>query len=155
MTKNTETDKTLFLEELQNLLKKERKTRSLEDFSKVYSDSSSSSFIKESISTTFIEEQPLPPLSDALLSLLTHLTDLEKRITKAENRGPLRPFSKVGETIRTARKRQDLTVQQLASYSNVAPATIHKIESGSIQVHASKLAAVAEALGIELLVTAP
>lgn len=150
MTKNAKSDKTFFLENLQELLKKEYRSRS---FTNILSKDG----LKSNLSSNNIKnssEPPLPPVSDALLSLLTHLVDLESRVSKAEERGQLRPFSEIGAAIKDARKRQGLTVEALAELADVAPATIHKIEKGSIQVHASKLAQVAETLGIELLVSA-
>lgn len=88
------------------------------------------------------------------MGLLAHLVDLEQRIQKAEQQGDLVPLTHLGEVIRAARKRQGLTVEALADLAEVGPVTIHKLEKGSLQVQAPKLMQVAEALGLELLVTA-
>lgn len=102
-----------------------------------------------------ILSEPEPPsVSESLLGLLAHLVDLEHRIQKAEQHGDLVPLSHFGEVIRAARKRQGLTVEALADLAGVGPVTVHKLEKGSLQVQVPKLTQVAEALGLDLLVTA-
>ncbi|WP_165603378.1 MULTISPECIES: helix-turn-helix domain-containing protein [unclassified Halomonas] len=88
------------------------------------------------------------------MGLLSHLVDLENRVRVAESRGELRPLSSVGQVINEARTRQKLTVEALADLAGVGTVTIHKVEKGSLQVQVPKLVQIAEALGLELLVSA-
>lgn len=121
------------LDDLARVLKKHKRERTFDDNKMRESDS--------------------PSAAESVMGLLTHLVDLEQKARQAEQRGELRPLSDIGLAVREARKRQGLTVETLADLAGVGPVTIHKVEKGSIQVQAQKLVQIAEALGLELLVS--
>lgn len=99
------------------------------------------------------QESSLQTAAESIFSLLSHLVELEHKSRLAESRGELRPLYEIGQVIHDARKRQRLTVEALADLAGVGTVTIHKIEKGSLQLQIPKVLRVAEALGLELLVS--
>lgn len=95
----------------------------------------------------------LPTATVSIMTLLTRLIDLEERVRVAEKRGEVLPIAELGQVIRDARKRQELTVEDLADLAGVGSGTITKVEKGSFQVQVPKLVQITEALGLELLVS--
>lgn len=144
-------DEAGFLEDLNRLLKKHSREELFADNKrdvKRYSKTQDSTIAKPQ------QGANLPTATASLMGLLSHLVDLENRVRVAESRGELRPLSSVGQVIHAARTRQKLTVEALADLAGVGTVTIHKVEKGSLQVQAPKLVQIAEALGLELLVSA-
>ncbi|MEX2320960.1 MAG: helix-turn-helix domain-containing protein, partial [Saccharospirillum sp.] len=64
----------------------------------------------------------------------------------------LAPFGEIGRVVREARKRQELTIEDLAELADVGVSTIIKVENGKNQVQATSLIKVAQTLGLDLLV---
>ncbi|MBT2773224.1 helix-turn-helix domain-containing protein [Halomonas sp. ISL-60] len=144
-------DEAGFLEDLNRLLNKHFREEPFADNKrdvKRYSKSQFSTVAKPK------QGADLPTATASLMGLLSHLVDLENRVRVAESRGELRPLSSVGQVINEARTRQKLTVEALADLAGVGTVTIHKVEKGSLQVQVPKLVQIAEALGLELLVSA-
>lgn len=134
-----------FLKDLNHILKKYAKTQRVESIT-------AHGRLNEA-QTAALKDHSLPTAAESILSLLTHLVELENKSRLAEKRGELIPLAEVGRIIHETRKRQKLTVEALADLAGVGTVTIHKVEKGSIQVQAPKLIQIAEALGLELLVS--
>jgi len=64
-------------------------------------------------------------------------------------------MSTLGETFREARKAQRLTQMDLSDLSGVSPSVLYKLESGRLDIAVGSLKAVADALGVELIVRSP
>lgn len=60
------------------------------------------------------------------------------------------PIEEAGRRIRSERKKQGLTLNELCDLSGVAYATLSKIEQGHSSVRLDSLASVANALGLKL-----
>lgn len=91
--------------------------------------------------------------AQALMSAVSSYLDTQaKEIVQLRGQRHLKPFEEVGSTIREARIRQNLTLENLASYSGVSEVTIGKIEKGQVNVNTEKLRAVLKALGMDLWV---
>ncbi|WP_372835864.1 helix-turn-helix domain-containing protein [Pontibacterium sp.] len=97
-----------------------------------------------------------PETADDALSLMnevgSYIDAQAKEIAQLRGQRHLKPFDEVGSTIREARLRQNLTLENLASYSGVSEVTIGKIEKGQVNVNTKKLRAVLKALGMDLWV---
>lgn len=134
-----------FLKDLNRILKKYAKTQRVKS-GVAYGHS-------DETQPAALQDHSLPTAAESILSLLTHLAELENKSRLAEKRGELIPLAEVGRIIHVSRKRQKLTVEALADLAGVGTVTIHKVEKGSIHVQAPKLIQIAEALGLELLVS--
>lgn len=64
-------------------------------------------------------------------------------------------MSALGEILKGARKAQRLTQMDLSDLSGVSPSVIYKLESGRMDIAVGSLQAVADALGVELIVRSP
>jgi transcriptional regulator with XRE-family HTH domain len=64
-------------------------------------------------------------------------------------------MSKFGHVLKEARKAQRLTQMDLSDLSGVSPSVIYKLESGRMDIAVGSLKAVADALGVELIVRSP
>jgi transcriptional regulator with XRE-family HTH domain len=64
------------------------------------------------------------------------------------NRSPTLDDGKVGRTIKDLRRRQGLTQKQVAGKIGVTGAQFHRYEAGATRVAASRLIAIATALGV-------
>ncbi|MEQ8820993.1 MAG: helix-turn-helix transcriptional regulator [Sumerlaeia bacterium] len=53
-------------------------------------------------------------------------------------------------TLRARRKELGLSMSQLADQAGVAPATVHKLESGGLTIHLDKFLKVVDVLGLAL-----
>ncbi len=74
-----------------------------------------------------------------------------------KNRGPTTSDSAVGREIRQYRRSAGMTQKQIASMIGVTGAQLHRYETGSTRIAASRLIAIANALGVRpdtLLATA-
>lgn len=137
------------LKDLNDLLKKHTKTTGIGS-----SDPHSRQSEENAAANTKYRHEPtLQTAAESIFSLLSHLVELEHKSRLAESRGELRPLYEIGQVIHDARKRQRLTVETLADLAGVGTVTIHKIEKGSLQLQIPKVLQVAEALGLELLVS--
>jgi len=87
-----------------------------------------------------------------LEAIRNYLSEQAKQLAELRQQRNLQPFANVGDLIRDARKRQQLTIDDLALYSNVSKVTIGKIENGETNVTVPKLQAVLNALGLKLWV---
>lgn len=93
-----------------------------------------------------------PGVAESLLAIIGRLVELEQRLADSQSYGELVPVSEIGRVVRDARKRQELTIEDLADLSGVGVSTIIKVENGKNQVQATSLIKVARALGLDLLV---
>ena len=86
-----------------------------------------------------------------LLSSVSHYVEKQASdIAELRSQRNLKPSGKIGSTIREVRIRQGLTLEELATYSNVSSVTIGKIENGNLNVRMETLLAVLSALGMKL-----
>lgn len=93
-----------------------------------------------------------PGVAESFLAIIGRLVELEQRLADSQSYGELVPVSEIGRVVREARKRQELTIEELADLSGVGVSTIIKVEHGKNQVQATSLVKVAQALGLDLLV---
>jgi ribosome-binding protein aMBF1 (putative translation factor) len=85
-----------------------------------------------------------------LQSLRTAYTEATARATRAGTLADAIPIEQVGARIRAERRRQQLTLRQLAELSGSSQATLSRIEGGSLAVQLDTLVQVAQALGLQL-----
>lgn len=64
-------------------------------------------------------------------------------------------MSRFGQILKEARKAQRLTQMDLSDLSGVSPSVIYKLESGRMDIAVGSLQAVADALGVVLIVRSP
>ncbi|MEX1216476.1 helix-turn-helix domain-containing protein [Saccharospirillum sp.] len=93
-----------------------------------------------------------PGVAESLLAIIGRLVELERRLAESQSYHELAPFGEIGRVVREARKRQELTIEDLADLADVGVSTIIKVENGKNQVQATSLIKVAQALGLDLLV---
>ena len=88
---------------------------------------------------------------DTLLNeLRSHYLEAKKQASLATISSELSDIDNAGERIRTERKRQNLTLEDLCELSGVAYATLNKIEHGHPSVRLDSLRNVTKALGLKL-----
>ena len=61
----------------------------------------------------------------------------------------------LGQILKEARKAQRLTQMDLSDLCGVSPSVIYKLESGRVDIALGSLQAVADALGVDLIVRSP
>lgn len=104
--------------------------------------------------------QDLPPLSSlpaALPSVIRLLMNPSAEMPATpdradashhHHRGPVRSDSEVGREVRRLRRAQGKTLKVLAGAVGVTGAQLHRYETGATRIAASRLIAIAEALGV-------
>lgn len=87
----------------------------------------------------------------------TLLGEIRKRLTRAQKEASMSaqstsfsPIEEAGQRIRTERKKQGLTLNDLCELSGVAYATLSKIEQGHPSARLDSVGNVARALGLKL-----
>ena len=89
--------------------------------------------------------------TDALLNeVKSRLSEAQKVAAMATQAASFSPIEDAGQRIRTERKKQGLTLNELCELSGIAYATLNKIEQGHASVRLDSLGSVARALGMKL-----
>ena len=78
--------------------------------------------------------------------------EAKKQASLAGTIADLSPVEEIGQLIREKRKAQNLTLNDLCDLSDVAYATLSKLESGNPSVRLDSLQKVLKALGLKLWV---
>jgi len=89
--------------------------------------------------------------SDTLLGeIRNRLTRAQKKAAMATQSASFSPIEEAGQRIRTERKKQGLTLNDLCELSGVAYATLNKIEQGHPSARLDSVGNVTRALGMKL-----
>ena len=89
--------------------------------------------------------------TDALLDeVRNRVVKAQKEAAMATQAASFSPIEEAGQRIRTERKKQGLTLNELCELSGIAYATLNKIEQGHASVRLDSLGSVARALGMKL-----
>lgn len=85
-----------------------------------------------------------------LAAIREQFVALERQGSLAEASRDFTPLSEAGGRIREERRRQNLTLQDVAELAGLGYTTVHKIEKGAPGVRMENLMRMTEALGLKL-----
>ena len=85
-----------------------------------------------------------------LQALRTAYAEASSRADRADSLAAALPIDQIGARIRAERRRQQLTLRQLAELSGSSPASLSRIEGGSLSVQLDTLVQITQALGLRL-----
>lgn len=91
-----------------------------------------------------------PDIDELLSALNQKVAELQRTASIADQTSNLSPIEEAGKRIRTERKKQGLTLNELCDLSGVAYATMTKVEKGTPNIRLESLICVANALGMKL-----
>ena len=89
---------------------------------------------------------------ELLDEIRNRIIDSQKEMSLANQSTNFSIIEDVGERIRSERKKQNLTMNELCELSEVAYATLSKIEKGDVGISLTSLQSILYALGLKLWV---
>jgi predicted transcriptional regulator len=89
---------------------------------------------------------------DLLQELTVKVKETQRQLSLAEQTRELIEVEHSGNQIRTARKAQKMTLEELADLAGISKATLGKIERGIKEVQLASLLKISETLGLKVWV---
>lgn len=89
-------------------------------------------------------------IDNELKSIQFRFEEMERQLNKYREMESLSPLENLSEKVRKERKKQSLTLHQLAELSAVSYSSLVKLESGDDSVNLKTLRKITESLGMKI-----